>query len=790
MPSALVNTTLSSLSSGVSQQYQEGRFDSQVSGMTNCIPSLTRGILRRNPLIAVKSLEGVGAELTDAFVYSYDRGTGTEQYIVIIPGDGSIHTYNANSGDLLYSKTGDAYLLVPEGSRAKDSFKALTLGDHTFIVNTTISPKLTDTVVPYDGYDDMAFYWIKKTIAVTVKQYQTGTNPVESGSLIQGYDYTLNNITVKGTEDTRPSPYVATSLNTGEKISAEFVGLNPTYDETNEDNDPQDTSTWTGAPVGVVNSSESLATAYEGAISYNADFTGSDWKWEDSFGNEASLGVWKTVASSDILPASLPVALKEFIVKVSGGTSAEFDDYYLKYNYDNKSWKETVAPGAKTIIDASTMPHVLYRLTGGFSFTTYQGVNSDGASLDNTSAWANREAGGIDEIEDPSFLNKSINNIFFHKNRLGFLTADSVILSRTGDYGNFFVQTLQEVLDDDPIDLAVASTDVTILRHAVPTAGQLLLFADDTQFTLTSLQESLTPNTADITALSNYTYGKGADAKAIGNRVYFANQAGRYSQLYSYRITDQGSSLTEANPMTIHLPTYIDESIRRIIGHDVLGYTFMETENYPKELTVLTSVIKGNEELQNAFHKWKFTKSIVSTHVINNDLYIVFSDGDLCKMSLEIPGSIEDISYVDNYPGTEGTTPYESSVNFSEFFYRGADGKGTVRGRYQIRTLNYTINNLSKYVTSIENKELNTLDSETMYGTSWIDTGVWDDSLIWVDINPYYTREYINDAKVTVMSNSKTVGITFKSSEVEPNKGFELATVNIEAFFHQRSARR
>ena len=50
MPSQLVNNTLSSLSGGVTQQYQEGRFDSQVSSMDNCIPSITRGVIRRNPV--------------------------------------------------------------------------------------------------------------------------------------------------------------------------------------------------------------------------------------------------------------------------------------------------------------------------------------------------------------------------------------------------------------------------------------------------------------------------------------------------------------------------------------------------------------------------------------------------------------------------------------------------------------------------------------------------------------------------------------------------------------------
>ena len=761
MPSKLINNTLSSISSGVTQQYQEGRFDSQVEEMINCIPSITRGVLRRNPTNAIATLEGLSADISASFVYSYDRGTGTEQYIIVVPGDGSLHTYNANDGSLLYTVTGKTYLQVPIGSIAKSSFKAITIGDHTFILNNTKNTSFTADVVSNSGYSDMAFYWIKKTTSVIISQIQkTAFSTATSGTLSRGYTYTLNNLIVRGTEDSRPGK-TAIDKNTSSTIAAEFIKY----------------------------SSLSSVTEVEGSICYNSSFSGTDWMWEDTFGNEASLGVWKTVDDSTKLPANLPEALDGFIVKVSGGTSAEFDDYYLKYSYSGKVWKETVAPGANTTIDGNTMPHVLYRLSGGFEFNTYQGVSEDGSSLDGISAWTNREVGGADTIEDPSFLGRTITNIFFHKNRLGFITSDSIVLSRTGDYGSFFIRTVQEVLDDDPIDLAVASTDVTILRHAVPTSGQLVLFADDTQFSLSSLDGALTPKSADITPLSNYTYGKGADAKAIGNRVYFSNQAGGYSQIYSYRITDQGSQLTEANSMTIHLPSYIDKSISRIVGHNVLGFTFIETEAYPSELIVLTSVIKGNEDLQNAFHKWKFKKNIVSTHIINNTLYILFSDGDLVNMSLEVPGDISNISYLDSYNSVDIDNAYTSSIKFSEFFLRDEKGKGTVRGRSQIRTLQYTINELSRYLTEIGNTGLSTLDPETMYGTTWNDADIWDDTLIWVDITPYYTRTYVDDDKVTVMSNSKTVEITFKSSEVEPSKGFEIATANIEAFFHQRSTR-
>ena len=771
MPSILLNNTLSALSSGVTQQYQEGRFDSQVNEMINCIPSLTRGVLRRNPLLLVNNLTSLPSDISSSFVYSYDRGTTGEQYIVVIPGDSTMRVYNANTGALLYSTT-SSYLL--SGSvEARKAFKAITLGDHTFIVNT-IKTVLMDTtkVATSRGYSDMAFYWIKKTTSVVERQSQTTTGTtVSSGTLAKGYTYRLNGAIVEAEVDTRPAPLYSfppapplTNFNTAPLIAAKFRDY--------------------GNPSGVYQAEDSVC--------YNSNFTGNSWRWDDSFGQEASLGVWTTIDSATKLPVELPSALNGFIVKVSGSTSGAYDDFYLKYSYTERTWKECSKPGSYTNLNVLTMPHVLYRISNGtFRFDTYKKVptvdTSAAAWSTAPSEWVTRTSGGGDTLQDPSFIGKTISNIFFHKNRLGFLTKDSVILSRTGDYGAFFSQTLQEVLDNDPIDLAVASTNVTVLRHAVPTAGQLLLFADDTQFSLDSLEGPLTPKSADIIALSNYTYGEEAQAEAVGNKVYFTNQAGGYSQMYAYSITDQGSKLTEANQLTIHLPTYIDSSASRIIGHDVLGYIFIQQSTTPKDLVVLSNVYKQGKDLQNSFHKWRFTKNIVSTHIINNDLYIVFSDGTLSKMSLEVPGDINDVVYNDTY-----TTPgdYTSYLEFSEFFVRDQQGKGTVRGRLQLRTLEYTVSDDSRYVTNIFNTDQVVENPDVYFGPLWDDTLVWSDNLRWIDNSLVYSREYIDDSKVTVLSNSKYARITFKSSTVAPSKGFELATANIEAFQHQRSARK
>src|SRR5690606_2919283 len=76
---------------------------------------------------------------------------------------------------------------------------------------------------------------------------------------------------------------------------------------------------------------------------------------------------------------------------------------------------------------------------------------------------------------------------------------DRVVTSRTNDLFNFFRQTATQVLDDDPIDISVASQlpqgKVVNFRHALDYNDSLLMVADGAQALVTSGQEPLTPTT-------------------------------------------------------------------------------------------------------------------------------------------------------------------------------------------------------------------------------------------------------------------------------------------------------
>ena len=152
------------------------------------------------------------------------------------------------------------------------------------------------------------------------------------------------------------------------------------------------------------------------------------------------------------------------VVEVLGDASNSFDNYYVIYKDSTGVWEETVAPGLETTLDPDTMPHVLIRTANGnFRFTQVDGSSYTISSTSyDVPSWGKRIVGDLDSSPNPSFVDSKINDIYFHRNRLGFLADENVILSRSGEIFEFFNETVTDSLDTDPIDINVAHTKVSI----------------------------------------------------------------------------------------------------------------------------------------------------------------------------------------------------------------------------------------------------------------------------------------------------------------------------------------
>ena len=174
----------------------------------------------------------------------------------------------------------------------------------------------------------------------------------------------------------------------------------------------------------------------------------------DGFNNQAAFGIMRSVQKFTNLPATAPDG---YVVKVSGEDGSESDDYYVKFDDTDKVWKECVRPDLENEFDTKTMPHVLVR-------------EADGTFTFKTAEWNSRESGDDDSNPIPSFIGETINDIFYYRNRLGFLSGENVILSRSADFFNFWMASAIEVQDTDPIDLAVS---VSYTHLTLPTNSRV-----------------------------------------------------------------------------------------------------------------------------------------------------------------------------------------------------------------------------------------------------------------------------------------------------------------------------
>ena len=116
---------------------------------------------------------------------------------------------------------------------------------------------------------------------------------------------------------------------------------------------------------------------------------------------------------------------------------------FLKYVANNGTsgpgyYEETLSPSTSTGLDASTMPHELIN-TSVNNFTLQR------------ISWVARAVGDDDTNAHPSFIGQKITQSFFHNNRLGFLSADTVSMSQSGDFFNMYHTSAQTITDSDPI---------------------------------------------------------------------------------------------------------------------------------------------------------------------------------------------------------------------------------------------------------------------------------------------------------------------------------------------------
>jgi hypothetical protein len=307
-----------------------------------------------------------------------------------------------------------------------------------------------------------------------------------------------------------------------------------------------------------------------------------------------------------------------YVVKVYNSDIVDADDMWVEFvTTDNATsgpgvWEETIAPGLEFELDEKTMPHQLVRQADG-SFK-YEAVD-----------WTDRLVGDDTTNPVPSFIGQKIKHIFFYRNRLGFLAKENIILSKAGDYFNFFAGSAQVVAADDPIDITATSRNPVNLTYVQTVAVGLVLFSQNEQFLLSTDADILGPTTAKINTLSNYECDESLEAVSLGTTLGFVSKTLLWSRIYELG-NIRKEAPAEASEISNNVAELIPSDINSFISSPALSIlSFGKTGS--NTLYQYRFYQVGNERLANTWYKWTLTGNLRDQFFDETTFYAVCDDG-------------------------------------------------------------------------------------------------------------------------------------------------------------------
>lgn len=694
---------------GVSQQAPELILDNQCKEMSNCVPDLVRG-LRKRPPVKFQAVRDYATYplMEDAVVFhTYDRGEDDEEYIFVETGDSTdpvlIYDKDGNEMNISYADAAVKTYL------ANGSLKGLTVQDRTWIFSKSVQVDLdyTATTPLNEDYDKTAFYWIKRgsadrynpfNYAVYLDNITVSCNPVKpkTGDLESG---------VAGFEDSDfAAAYLADVIN-GNKPSSVYpdyvmpAGETDTFEVYLGENLTNFAYTISGTNITSSGVSYSATTGYvtftitntDGSNEHTAfcifeadmpsgwnceksgsilkiwkdgyaDFDFSSW---DSWGNQASEG-WKgSVNKITDLPKDM--IFEDVYVKIKGDEGNAFQEYFVKWN--GSSWEECLDPQADRG-QLTNMPIKCDRtaLVAGVATFTLDFID-----------WSTPRVGNYDNNPDPSFApspegyKRTIQDLFFYKNRLGIAAEDSITLSETANYTNFYATTAIDIVDTDVVDITVATNQASQIYFAKPFNNSLYIFTKYAQYELVA-DGIFTPSTVALDNASNYPMATDVEPVVVNDSLYFISTTNNRQQLREYIKSDNLS--VKGIDLNTGTPTYLDKPIKKIIADGVLGYVLCCTD----ENTVYLYNYKedGTNRVQSAWSTWNLLEDLTTL----DNSYEYFSIAStllvICKTATDYRYHKLQLDYnvADDNLDTSASSseyPYESKVVLPDYYPKLSD---------------------------------------------------------------------------------------------------------------------
>ena len=340
----------------------------------------------------------------------------------------------------------------------------------------------------------------------------------------------------------------------------------------------------------------------------------------------------------------LPSQCKHGMVVEIVNSEAEEDNHYVKFFGNNDkdgegTWEECAKPGRAIKFNNTTMPVILIRTAdGNFRLTEQKGGNYTIASKSYpVPQWDNAIVGDDVTNPEPSFIGNPITQMLFFRNRLALLSDENIVMSRPGDFTNFFAKSAIQLIASDPIDIAASSEYPAILYDGIQVNTGLVLFSKNQQFMLTTDSDVFSPTTAKINALSTYNFNFTTNPISLGTTIGFLDNAGKHSRFF-----EMAQVQREGEPQVIEQSAVVSrlfENDLKLISNSRENSLILFSENDQSTLYGYKYFDQITERKLAAWFRWTLPGTI-KYHCMQDDaLFVVIennSQRELLKFSIKM----------------------------------------------------------------------------------------------------------------------------------------------------------
>lgn len=630
---ALISQSVKNLKGGISQQPDILRFPEQGAEQINGWSSETEGLQKRPPFIFTKTIGDAGF-LGDAPLVHLINRDSVEQYYVVFTGSG-IKVFDLNGREyVVHGDTSYANCANP-----RDDLRMVTVADYTFVVNRS---KVVQA---------------NKDPIYTIREDGECLINIRGGQYGRTFTIRLNGISA--------SYKIADGANAPEVEQTDAQWLVKKMAQLLREGGA---NTWGW-------------TVNEGAGFIHIVSRGDEPIWkvevEDGYGGQLMSAVMHTSQSFTKLPSEAP---NGYSVQIVGDTSKTSDAFYVQYDAARKVWKEVAGWGVQKGLNGATMPHALIR-------------QADGSFKMEALPWDERKCGDMNTNPDPSIVDQRINDVFFFRNRLGFLAGENIVMSRTSKYFSLFPASVANLSDDDPIDVAVSHNRISTLKYAVPFSEELLLWSDQAQFVL-SASGILSPKSVELNLTTEFDVSDRARPFGIGRGVYFASPRASYTSINRYYAVQDVSSVKSAEDMSAHVPSYIPNGVFSIRGSGTENFVSVLSANAPSKIFIYKFLYLNEENVQQSWSHWELGSNVtvLACDSIGSTMYLLLRNQSHTWMARAhfTKNSIDYLDepyriYIDNKleitipGGSYNDDTYETVIYPGQFY-----GMKTYRGKYYI----------------------------------------------------------------------------------------------------------